>query len=410
MGDVVSHASLAARLGRGAGDLVRSQVEAGGVPHVRMLVSVGDTVALDVCAGAARAGGEALAPGALFRIASMSKPIAVAAFLALVERGLVALDTPVADIVPEMAAPRVWTGEAPSGGLLPTRPARRTMRMIDLLRHTSGLSYGFHRRTPVDALYEEADLDDYHRRRTSDDYAAALAGMPLAFEPGEGFCYSLSTDLLGIVLERLTGEPLDAVLEKVVLGPLAMVDTGFRIAPDQADRLTDAWLAGAGGARSLYDRGERSRWRLPRKSWSAGGGLLSSAEDYHRFLRMLARGGELDGRRILSPESVALMLRNQLPSGGDLEREGCLPLSETGTKGIGMGLGGAVLLDPSAAGEKGAAGSYYWGGILSTGFFLDPARQLIGIVMTQVLPSSATRLREEFRAMVEGAWEGWTNE
>lgn len=401
-----SRLSLAARLERGAERLIGAQVATGVIPHVRMLVSVAGENVLDVCAGAARAGGDALAPGALFRIASMSKPIAVVAFLALVERGLVALDTPVADIVPEMAAPRVWTGEAPSGGPLPTRPARRTMRMLDLLRHTSGLSYGFHRRTPVDALYEAADLDDYHRRRTSTDYAAALATMPLAFEPGEGFCYSLSIDLLGIAMERLTGEPLDSLLRSLVLDPLGMADTGFRLTPERMARLTDAWQVGPDGARTLYDRGERSRWRLPRKSWSAGGGLLSSAEDYHRFLRMLAGGGMLEGRRILSPESVVRMLRNQLPSGGDLEREGCFPLSETGTKGIGMGLGGAVLLDPPAAGEKGAAGCYFWGGILSTGFFLDPARQLIGIVMTQLLPSSATRLREDFRAMVEGAWEG----
>lgn len=398
--------SLARRLERGADRLIAALVgpEAGQVPHLHLSVVANGDLVLDRCAGTARADGRPLEPDALYRIASMSKPLVIAAFRVLVEQGRIAPETPVAELVPEMAAPRVWTGEP--GDPLPTRPATRPMRMIDLLRHSAGLSYGFHRQTPLDALYAAAGLDDYHRRRGSDAYVAALAAMPLAFDPGTGFRYSLSIDLLGIVLERLTGEPLDHVLNRLVLAPLGMVDTAFRLAPDKVERLTDAWTRGVDGAPILYDRGAHSRWHMARKSWSAGGGLLSSMADYRRFLAMLMAGGcGPDGRRLLSPQSVVTMLSNHLPGGGDLAAAGSPPLSETGLAGVGMGLGGAVLLDPRRAGEKGAAGSYYWGGILSTGFFLDPARSLYGVAMAQVLPSTATRLREDFRAMVEGAWE-----
>lgn len=407
---MAARAAFAAALDQGAERLVETHVRTGRVPHLHVMLSLDGELVLDRCAGIARESGEALQPDALYRIASMSKPVAVAAFLSLVERGLVGLDQPLADWVPEMAAPQVWTGEQDAAGSLRTRPARRPILMRDLLGHSAGLSYGFNRQTPVDALYEAADLDNFHRRRTSDEFVATLASMPLLHEPGERFCYSLAIDLLGVVMERVTGDPLDILLERRIFAPLGMMDSGFRISPDKEARLTDAWMVHHGnGKRTPYDRGAKSRWHKRWRSVSAGGGLLSSVADYHRFLRMLLAGGKIDGgggrtERLLMPESIALMLRNQLPGGGDLAKDACFPFSETSASGVGMGWGGAVLLDPERAEEKGAPGSFYWGGILSTGFFLDPARRLAGIVMTQLMPSSATRVREEFRAMAEEVW------
>tara|TARA_R110000782_G_scaffold78276_8_gene155551 strand:- start:216971 stop:218176 length:1206 start_codon:yes stop_codon:yes gene_type:complete len=383
--------------------LSRDYCENGPLPHLQLFISVNGEVMLDRCFGRARAEGDPLQPDAIYRIASMTKPVATVAFLMLVEEGLVSLDTPLADILPEFRQVRIWTGGTDEKGALATAPCERPIMLIDLLRHTAGFSYSFHGATPIDQLYGERYLDSFHQRRTGREYAAALAELPLQMTPGECFHYSLATDLLGVVIEQIAGMPLDRFLEARIFEPLGMSDSFFVVPAGREDRLTDAWQWDGKGLPTLYDRGAHSRWRVEQKFYSAGGGLLSTVQDYHRFLRMLMQGGELDGERLVSREHVALMLSNHLPGGGDLEEEGAAPVSETSQPGIGMGLGGAVILDPARALATGSVGTYFWGGLLSTGFFLDPPRQIIAIVMTQLMPSGMTNLREDFRRCVYAA-------
>lgn len=380
------------------------------LPHLHMMLSVNGAVVAQRICGMARADGIILRPDALYRMASMTKPVTLAAALQLVEQGRLGLDQPVSDILPEFAAPAIWLGAtAPddrqeSGQQFVARPLapprERPMTVLDLMRHTSGLSYSVHQADALDEAYARQGLDSFHQRRTSSDHVAALSALPLRFAPGRRFHYSASIDMLGAVMERVEGLRIEEIVRRRLFAPLAMEDSFFTVPPEKLHRLTDAWMRDGENRLILYDRGARSRWRFTPKSASAGGGLVSSLADYHHFLLMLMQDGEWGGARILSRESVAMMLGNHLPSGADLVAEGAAPMTETAQPGIGMGLGGAVVLDPDKAGLPGAAGCYYWGGLLSTGFFMDKARQMIGLVMTQMMPSTATSLREDFRCSV----------
>ena len=368
--------------------LSRTYVATGKLPHLRLLVSRDEQVLLSHIGGKARTTGEPLEQDSLFRIASMTKPVTSVAFMMLVEAGLVALDDPVTNVLPEFRALRVGTAGD---------PLRQPMRMIDLLRHTSGLTYGLQRQTPIDARYRELGLDEFQQKRSSDEFIAALAGLPLEFSPGEQWNYSVATDVMGVVVERLSGLNLDAFFTQRIFGPLAMFDTFFELPEDKVDRMTDAWQYGADGTLSLYDRGARSGWRRPLRLRSGGGGLISSAEDYHRFARMLLRGGELDGVRLLKPETVALMRANHLPGGGDLATLSRSMFSEADYGGVGFGLGFATDL---------ATQEFFWGGVFSTFFFIDPVERLIGILMTQHLPSNIHPIRRQFREGVRNAMRG----
>lgn len=374
-----------ARLDRLAAHL-ESYVTSGKLPHVQLLVSRDEAPLLTMRTGIARADGGALRDDALFRIASMTKPVTSVAFLQLVEQGLVALDDPVTDVIPEFARLRV--------GRWGWRRSKRPMRMIDLLRHTSGLTYGLQNRTRIDARYRALGLDEFQQNRTSDAFIAALAELPLEFSPGDRWNYSVATDVLGVVIQRLTGQNLESLFRSRIFDPLGMPDSFFAVPADRADRLTDAWKLGENRDLSVVDLGARSGWRRTGRLLSGGGGLVSSLADYHRFARMLLRGGELDGARLLRPETVALMCRNHLPGGGDLASLSRSLFSEADYAGTGFGLGVAVDL---------ATREYYWGGVFSTFFFVDPVERLIGIFMTQHLPSNAYPVRAELRAAVRNA-------
>lgn len=374
-----------ARLDRLAAHL-ESYVTSGKLPHVQLLVSRDEAPLLTMRTGIARADGGALRDDALFRIASMTKPVTSVAFLQLVEQGLVALDDPVTDVIPEFARLRV--------GRWGWRRSKRPMRMIDLLRHTSGLTYGLQNRTRIDARYRALGLDEFQQNRTSDAFIAALAELPLEFSPGDRWNYSVATDVLGVVIQRLTGQDLESLFRSRIFDPLGMPDSFFAVPADRADRLTDAWKLGENHDLSVVDLGARSGWRRTGRLLSGGGGLVSSLADYHRFARMLLRGGELDGARLLRPETVALMCRNHLPGGGDLASLSRSLFSEADYAGTGFGLGVAVDL---------VTREYYWGGVFSTFFFVDPVERLIGIFMTQHLPSNAYPVRAELRAAVRNA-------
>lgn len=365
--------------------LDRTYVQSGKLPHMQMLVSRDEVPLLSVSRSQARATGEPLQADALFRIASMTKPVTSVAFMRLVEQGKVALDDPVTDVLPEFADLRVG---ADGRGRM-----KRPMQMIDLLRHTSGLTYGLQRQTPIDACYRELGLDEFQQKRSSDEFIAALASLPLEFSPGERWNYGVSTDVLGVIVERLSGQDLETHFRQNIFDPLGMKDSFFTLPEDRTDRLTDAWGLGEDGLR-LRDRGAASSWRRKLRFRSGGGGLISSTADYHRFARMLLRGGELDGARLLQPETVAQMRSNHLPGGGDLASMSQAMFSEADYAGVGFGLGFAMTL---------ANQQFYWGGVFSTYFFIDPVERLIGLFMTQHLPSSTYPVRAELRAGIGAA-------
>jgi CubicO group peptidase (beta-lactamase class C family) len=329
----------------------------------------------------------------LFRIASMTKPVTSVAFMMLVEQGLVALDDAVTTVLPEFGALTVGMDRA---------PLDRPMRMIDLLRHTSGLTYGLQRRTPIDAIYRERGLDEFQQPRTSDQHIADLADIPLEFSPGDQWNYSVSTDVLGVVVERVSGMALDDFFRQRIFAPLGMVDTAFVLDESRVDRMTDAWQLGGDGGLSLADRGARSGWRRAGRFLSGGGGLISTTADYHRFARMLLRGGELDGARLLRADTIAAMRANHLPGGRDLSTLSTSLFSEAGYAGVGFGLGFAVT-QAVPPGTKASIGEFYWGGLFSTFFSIDPVEGVILLFMTQHLPSGAYPVRAQLRERVQGA-------
>lgn len=388
------------------GAFLQRRVASGLLPHAQLLLSRDEQPAVSFTIGEGRADGAPLARDSLFRIASMTKPITSVAFMMLVEEGVVALDTPVHDVLPEFHNPQIRISGGEEGTSFVTRPAGTPMLMVDLLRHTSGLTYSFQEQTPIDAAYAAQKLDVFHPSRTSDEYVSAVAALPLEFSPGRGWNYSIATDVLGIVIERLSSTSLNDFFARRIFEPLGMTDTFFTLPESHQPRLTDAWQLDPLGNRTLYDRGESSRWRLPLRTYSGGGGLISSTQDYHRFCRMLLRGGELDGARFLSPKTVALMTANHLPGGGDLASISTSLFSESQYAGIGFGLGFAVTESPAATMMPGSVGEYHWGGMLSTFFFVDPVERIIAVFMTQVMPSSAVSVRRELKTLIYSALTG----
>jgi CubicO group peptidase (beta-lactamase class C family) len=371
-------------------------------PHAQIMVSRKGQTLLSASIGAAREDGTPLAGNALFRIASMTKPVTSVAFMTLVEGGLITLDAPVHSVIPELEGLGVYAG---GGGDAPfeTVPAGAPMRMADLLRHTSGLTYGFQNQGKLSEACRALGLDNFRPQLTSDEFVSALSGLPLLFSPGAEWHYSLSTDLLGVVIERLSGLSLEAFFAARIFGPLGMTDSFFQLPENKADRLVDAWAVEPGRGRILFDRGEKSRWRMPDRFYSGGSGLISGTADYHRFCQMLLRGGALDDVRLLSLETVALMMGNSLPGGRDLTAFPRSKFSESHNAGIGFGLGFAVTMDPALAKLPGTPGEFYWDGLFSTSFFIDPVEQLVCLFMTQVMPSFDFAVRREVKALIYSA-------
>jgi CubicO group peptidase (beta-lactamase class C family) len=383
--------------------LAERYVEPGLLPHAQLLVARDGVPVHFSTRGAARAGSDApLREDAIFRIASMTKPVTSIAFMMLMEEGRVALDLPVAEIVPEFAGLGVYESGG-GGAAFRTRPPDRPMLMLDLLRHTSGLTYDFQNVSKVDAAYRERGLQTLRPVRGLDDFVATLAGVPLEFSPGEAWNYSVSTDVLGLVVERVSGIRFEEFLERRIFAPLGMTDTGFHVPAEKRDRLPDAWALHPEKGRILYDRAEESDWAEPPLLVGGGGGLVSTTADYHLFCRMLLGGGALDGTRILGRKTLDLMTRNHLPGGADLQSLSRSMFSEAIYAGQGFGLGFAVNLDPAKAVVPGSAGEFYWGGIFSTYFFIDPVERVSMIFMTQLMPSSSYPIRRQLKAMVYGA-------
>ncbi|MFD3264448.1 serine hydrolase domain-containing protein [Phenylobacterium ferrooxidans] len=388
------------RLGKLDRFLASRYVEPGKIPCAQVQISRrGELVHETLLGQADRERGKAVATDTLFRIYSMTKPITSLAFMMLVEEGLVALDDPVSRFIPEWKNLGVFN--AGVGPFMTTSPAR-PMQMVDLLRHTSGLTYGFQNRGNVDAAYRKLKIADSYGP-DMDAFVAELAKLPLEFSPGEAWNYSISTDVLGVLVERISGMPFQTFLQTRIFDPLKMSDTGFQVRDDQRPRFAACYNATATGGLTLQDDPETSPYLNTPSFHSGGGGLVSTAKDYMAFCRMLGNGGGLDDQRLIAPKTLKLMASNHLPGGQDLTDLSRSLFSEATNAGVGFGLGFAVTFDPVKAMLTSSPGEYYWGGAASTAFWVDPVEDIQVVFMTQVLPSSAYPIRRELRTLVYSA-------
>ncbi len=356
--------------------------------------------------------GKPTADDTIYRIYSMTKPITSVAFMMLVEEGRVALDEPVHKYIPEWKNLGVF-----QAGTLPkflTRPPARPMLIVDLLRHTSGLTYGFQMRSNVDAAYRELKIGEFEKYGTLQSMIDGLAKMPLEFSPGEAWNYSVSTDVIGYLIGKISGMPFEQFLKQRILDPLGMNDTDFFVPADKAHRFAACYSADPQGGMTFHATNRKggltlqddpitSSFLTPPSFISGGGGLCSTTADYLTFCRALLHGGELGGVRLIGPKTLALMTANHLPGGRDLPEMSRSLFSEAAYNGIGFGLGFSVTMNPAQTLIPGSAGEYAWGGAATTSFWIDPAEELIAIFMTQVLPSSAYPVRRELRTMVYAA-------
>ncbi|MFC4294927.1 serine hydrolase domain-containing protein [Novosphingobium tardum] len=379
-------------------------IDNGKLPNAQLVVARNGEPVHYFAQGTLRADGTPLRDDALFRIASMTKPVTSIAFMQLVEECKIALEDPVARVLPELKNLSLFAG---GGGSVPFMPGKRAepMRMVDLMTHMSGLTYGLQNRTNVDAAYRDSSLDVARHHLDSDAYIARLAQLPLEFSPGERWNYSVSTDVLGVVVERLSGMRLGDYFKEHIFAPLGMNDTAFGVAEGQSDRLVDSYGYKPGAKPDLVDLGAESRLNGPGKFDSGGGGLISTIADYHRFATMLLNGGVLDGARIVSPKTLALMTANHLPGGQDLTQLSQSLFSESQNAGVGFGLGFATVIDPAKTLMPASKGEFYWGGAYSTAFFVDPVEKITMVFMTQLYPSSAYPIRRQLKTMIYAAVE-----
>ena len=335
--------------------------------------------------------GAPLEPDDIFRIYSMTKPLTSVAVMVLVEEGAIALDDPVSKFIPAFADATVLG----DGGerVEPARP----MTVEHLLTHTSGLTYGFFGDSPVDRIYNQSGF--FTQAEGLDDFARRVAALPLLASPGDRWNYSVSTDILGRVVEVASGQPFDAFLQARIFDPLEMNDTAFVVPTGKRGRFA-VHYARPNGTLQMIDSPVDGQYTQPPRWLSGGGGLTSTASDYIRFAQMLLQDGVLGDVRILESETVQSMRSNRLP-------DALVPI-ELGTflsPGYGFGLGFAVVVDADASPEPDNDGVFRWAGAANTYFWIDPAAELIGMVWTQLNPFAAYDLEREFQTLVYEALE-----
>ncbi|MEO8927506.1 MAG: serine hydrolase domain-containing protein [Caulobacteraceae bacterium] len=351
-----------------------------------------------------REAGKAMADDAIFRIYSMTKPITSVALMTLYERGYFQLNDPVSRFFPAWKDQRVWvSGE---GEAMVTQAPVRPVSMRDMLCHTGGLTYGSvltalgapDMGLAVDKVYATLRIRR-DQGETLMGFMDKLAQVPLLYQPGDRWMYSLSTDVCGALVEKIAGQRFDKYLQDTLFDPLGMKDTAFIVAPEKVDRFCANYRRDADKSLRLLEAPETSEYLSQPSFFAGGSGLTSTTADYLRFCEMLRRGGELEGARILGPRTVALMHRNHLKGGQDLAAMAVGGFSETADAGVGFGLGFATTLDEVATGGLGG-GDYYWGGAASTMFSIDPIEDLTLVFMTQFMPSGTFNFRGQLKSIV----------
>ena len=377
-------------------------VDRGLIPGAATLIARGGELAYFDCTGFRDA--EAKTPwqhDTIARIYSMTKPITAVALMTLYEEARVHLDDPVEAFLPEFKAQQILIPGATS--LDQTAPVKTKMTIRHLLTHTSGLSYLSNPRLLGEAYAREklgldlayGGLDKMVRR---------IAELPLEWEPGTKWQYSAALDVVGRIVEVVSGMTLDKYFAKQIFEPLGMTDTGFSMPDAEIGRFPALYLAAPGGM-TLHETPDASAWRQGKvDTFCGGGGLVGTIDDYWRFAEMLRSGGAYNGVRLLSPRTIALARANHLP--GDIASMGPATWAETSFEGVGFGLLGSVILDPARAQASAQIGDYGWGGAASTYFWVSPVDDMVVIFFTQLLPSSALPLRKELRALVHGALVG----
>lgn len=346
----------------------------------------------------------------IVRIYSMSKAVTTVAAMMLYETGAFHLDDPVAQYIPAFADIPVWKG----GELDDVESQSEPMTVRHLMTHTSGLTYGFMQTNVVDRAYRKARLDS---TQTLEEMVDALSEIPLICQPGSQWNYSVSTDVLGRLVEIWSGQSLREFLLESIFAPLQMNDTDFHVSAENHDRFSALYVplngpdmssinkigednAAERGGLKLQESSVESAYLSPTEHYSGGGGLTSSIGDYARFCQMLLNHGELDGARLLGRKTVEYMRLNHLPDDRDMAAMGQPVWSETSYDGIGFGLGFAVVIDPVKAQIVTSPGEHHWGGAASTFFWLDPEEDLFVVFYTQLMPSSTYPIRRELRTRV----------
>lgn len=390
------------RLGAIEGFLKSTYLDPGRLPGtlVRVLHR-GTTVWSSVQGHADVATGRPLADDSIFRIYSMTKPITSIALMMLVEEGKLQLDDPVHRYIPGWKDLKVFEGGTLKTGWK-TSPPRRPMLVIDLLRHTAGLTYGFQLNTNVDAAYRRLGIGEIEKGdMTLPRMIELLGSLPLEFSPGDWWNYSVATDVVGWLVQVVSGEPFEDFLARRIFRPLGMVDTGFHVRDGQAHRLATCYQPTAKGGITVQDQAETSSFLQPPAFISGGGGLVSTADDYLKFAEALRTGSpRLVGRRTLE-----LMTANHLPGGKDLPALSRSAFSEAAYEGVGFGLGFATTTAVHKTMVAGNNGDYFWGGAASTFFWVDPAEEMTVLFLTQLIPSSTWPVRRQLRTMIYAAVE-----
>ena len=350
---------------------------------------------------------EPISRDTVFRFYSMTKPITSVALLTLYEKGLFQLDDPVSRHIPSWGDLKVY--ESGEGTSLKTQPLQEPMTIKHLLTHTSGLTYGFMQNHPVDAMYRDRKVgggDD----RTLDDMIASLAEIPLLFQPGSQWHYSVATDVCGYLVQHFSGQPLDEYIAETILEPLFMLDSGFHVDLMSRDQLAACYSHHPDGFK-LQDDPKTSGYHRRPSYLSGGGGMVGTIDDYMNFACMLLGFDDLgEDLFILGPRTRRYMHANHLPGGADLAAMGQSVFAETSFAGVGFGLGVSVVIDPRASSVLDSVGAAGWGGAASTYYWIDPVENLAVVFMTQLLPSSTFPIRRELKtlvnqALVAEAWE-----
>ncbi len=378
-------------------DWMQRYVDAGKIPFAATVISRHDKVAWHGFTGLSDVeNAKPYALDTIVRMFSMTKPVTAVALMMLYEQGLFNLDDPIEDYLPEFKGLRVLRKGAKS--LDKTRRLKAKPTIHHLLTHTSGLSYSFNG-GPLGAAQLSQNLDFGPGAGGLASAVRRLSRLPLEFDPGERWHYSVASDVLGRLIEVISGEPLDRYFHDRIFEPLGMTDTRFDVPDADAARLASLYAADGSGGMVLDDAADTSRYRAGRvDTFSGGGGLLSTAGDFLIFAEMLRLGGRFDDVRLLSSRTLDFMTRNHLP--GDIAAMGPDTWCETSFHGVGFGLGFWVMLDPPTARMLGIVGDFGWGGMASTVFWVDPVEDMTVLYLTQLMPSSTYPLRKELRSLV----------